>query len=487
MAEGSRNPGKPRPLAFELAVRRTLARHAMLAPGERVLVAASAGADSTALLLALHRQAAALGIEVAAAHLDHRLRGAESAGDARFVADLCGRLGIPLVAEEIDVAAAAAASRGNLEETARDARRAFLERAARQTGASRVALGHTLDDQAETILMRLVRGSGTAGLAAIHPTVSGIFIRPLLETRRREVLAYLAVLGESWREDATNADFDFTRNRIRHEILPYLTRHLNPRAAEALARSAENVRLVADFLQAEGARVLGELRRPAPGGLALPAVDLRRLHPALAGEVVRQALAAARGSLRRITAAHLAGILDLTRPGRSGRRLELPGGSEVRRELDDLLILGRRAPASPTFQYALPVPGVVAVPEAGLEIVAALGTPGAVAAARGSRVWLDAAALPAGLVVRNRRPADVYGIGSAPKLKKVLLEARIPALVRGSIPVIASGAAVVWVPGLEAPTSLAAALCSPRAVLLEARLLGAGAPETEPGDGAVET
>ena len=243
------------------------------------VVAVSGGADSVALLRALH----ALEKPVTVAHVNHQLRGAESDADAAFVGDLCRSLDVPCRVKAIDVAAIAAGD--NLEATARNVRYAFFARVANETGAAWIATGHTADDQAETVLHRIIRGTGIQGLRGIHPSPTppprgeghspsalgegaggrvAAVIRPLLTVTRAEVLAYLAALNQPFREDATNADPRFTRNRIRHELLPLL-RTFNPDVVAALAHLAEHAGDAHEVIEAVAAEVLAKAERPRAG------------------------------------------------------------------------------------------------------------------------------------------------------------------------------------------------------------------------------
>jgi tRNA(Ile)-lysidine synthase len=450
---------------LEQKVYRTIRRFGMVRPGDRVLVSVSGGADSTALLVVLDRLSSRLGATLAAAHLDHGLRGEESDEDARAVAALCERVGVPLQSEKVDMRAAA---RGrNLEEAAREARIDFLRRASAGAGASRVALGHTLNDQAETVLMRLVRGTGGAGLAAIHPVVDGVFIRPLIESTREEVVRYLRERGVSWREDTSNRDLRFRRNRVRAELIPYLQEHFNPKVVQALGRHAAAAREEAEFLERTAAEAYGSLRRAAPAGIALDAAGLGALDPALRAPVLRIALVEARGSLRGITARHLEGLLGLCRAGQSGRRVRLPGGTEAVRLFDRLLI-GEQPARAARFSYDLPIPGTVRVVETGLELTARLVRAVEPAPQRPEAACLDADLLPPSLTVRSRRPGDVYGRRGSRKVKKLLIDARIPVPARETLPMVAAGDGVVWIPGFPPARYYAARATTPRCVVLEA-------------------
>jgi len=209
---------------------RTISRYSMFASGHRVGVAVSGGADSVCLLHILHEIAARWDLSLTVLHLNHELRGTESEEDAAFVACLAAALGLPAIVERADVRAAG----GNLEEAGRDARREFY----RKHGFDRVATGHTLNDQAETVLYRLIRGSGTAGLSGVRPVSGDGLVRPLIECERAEIEAWLWERGIVWRDDRTNCDVKFARNRIRHELLPYLVREFNPSLPGTLAQMA---------------------------------------------------------------------------------------------------------------------------------------------------------------------------------------------------------------------------------------------------------
>ena len=266
----SRAPRPPRALE---AVRRAVARHNLIRPGDKVLVAWSGGPDSTALLHILLELRLKVPFEVAAAHFDHRLRPA-AAADAAFVRREAARLGIPFLAARRDVRAFARARKLNLEDAARLLRYAFLNRAAARLGADRIATGHTLDDQAETVLIRLLRGSGPRGLSGIHPSIGGTVIRPLLEASRADVLDYCRRRGLAFRRDETNADPRYVRNRIRHRLLPYLERNFGPGGPAALGRLAEIEREEDAYLDAAAAKAYASLLRPSARG-ASSSLDAR--------------------------------------------------------------------------------------------------------------------------------------------------------------------------------------------------------------------
>ena len=316
--------------------------------GERVLVAVSGGADSTALLLALEelKRAGLLGVELTAAHLDHGLRGEDGAGDALWVERLALDMGFECVVGRAEVAERARESRDNLEQAARRARYEFLLGAARACGARAVLAAHTLDDQAETVLLRLLRGSGAEGLGGMAPEraleeggdVS--LRRPLLAwARRAETEGYCRERGVEFRQDAMNDDEGFARVRVRRSLLPLLST-FNPRAAEALARTAALLREESAVLDGLAAALLAEAsaagRADAGEGTASGAHTLRvealaSASPALRRRALRLWLARARGDLRRLSSANLFGVERLLEGERGGRVAELPGGASVER------------------------------------------------------------------------------------------------------------------------------------------------------------
>jgi len=312
--------------------------------GGTLVVGLSGGADSVALLDALASLRRRRGFRVVAAHLDHGLR-AGSADDAAFCAGLCRRLDVPLRAGSADVRARAARERGGLEQAARRDRYAFLRRVRDEEGAVAVAVAHTRDDQAETLLLRLLRGAGATGLAGMRPRSADI-LRPLLTVSRQEVLAHLRERGLDWREDPTNADVTHRRNRVRHELIPYLEERFNPQVRAALARTAAVLADEAAHVRAEAEALLGRIAREEGGALVMRRVPLAEAPTAVARAAVRQALLR-KGGLGQVSALHVDRVLHLARAkAPSGRRLPLPGGREARFTRDDVRLERRTGPGT---------------------------------------------------------------------------------------------------------------------------------------------
>jgi len=423
-------------------IRPTLRRHAMLAGGDRVLVGVSGGADSVALLVALCALAAEWRLDLHVLHVDHQLR-ADSARDAAFVEALCRRLGVPVTVEPVRIPPG-----GSLEAAARVARHRALDAAAERLGARRIALGHTADDQAETVLMRLFEGAGVRGLAAIPP-VRGRIIRPLIELRRRDVEHALRADGIEWVEDETNHDPKFLRNRIRHELLPFLASAYDGDVVPALVRSAALAREATDALDQLAGRELERLANVEPdGALTLPLAPLRALPSFVAPEVLRQAAARLGGTASLRAWAHrglarVAAVPAPRRPFRLGGVTVEVGSDRVR--------LGHRLPA-PLITRVFAVPGRVDLPEIGRAVQATLFDAAGYAIPRDAAVVaFDADALPPRLLVRGRRRGDrltAFGQGER-RLKSLFIDAKIPRWERARIPVIEASGEIVWVAGLR--------------------------------------
>src|SRR5262245_27956912 len=368
----------------------------MLAGGETVVVAVSGGADSVALLHLLCALAPEWRLKLHALHVDHRLR-PDSARDGEFVRDLGARLAIPT-----EVVAVTVRPGASPEAAARHARYCALEACADRLEAQRIAVAHTADDQAETVLMRLLQGTGVRGLAGIPPT-RGRLIRPLLGERRVALRTLLGDAGVEWLEDATNEDLAFLRNRIRHRLLPALRESYNPAIAEALVRLAGQARATRGAIESMAARELGRLARAGAGEVVLPLPELKALPVEVAAEVLRQSVAGLGGQAPLRAWAHRALRRALGEP--PPRRSFAVGGVTIEVSTARLR-LARRAPPA-LERRTVPVPGRVVLPEAGLVLDSSLA-PASMDAMSSDRwrVVFDADRLPEGLIVRGRRPGD---------------------------------------------------------------------------------
>jgi len=430
-------------------------QHQLLKAGDRAGAAVSGGADSVVLLRLLLELREEIGIVLSVVHFNHRLRGADADADESFVADLARRHKLPMHCESGDVAAYAATKRLSVEAAAREVRYAYFRRLLQQGVLNRIATAHTLDDQAETVLLRMVRGAASRGLAGIYPRLSvagsqfpdAAIVRPILAIRRRDLESYLRELGQDWREDKSNRDLRHARNRVRHGILPRLERNLNPSVREALAETAEIARAEEEYWQAEVVRALpGVLEEQGVLNLA----RLVRLPLALQRRVIR---AASEALGLRLEFRHVEEVLALCASDRGSGRAPLPHGWAAVRSRTELRFAPATADQKHDYEYRFPVPGSVEVPElrARFEVVpiAAGASP-----ENNCEHRLDRAALEGELTIRNWRAGDHFWPPHtrAPRKIKELLP--VTGAKRKFWPVIVSGTEVVWVRGLGVPLHL---------------------------------
>lgn len=465
----------------------------LLRPGDRVGLAVSGGADSVALLRLLLELRSDLGVVLSVVHLNHCLRGAESDTDEQFVDDLAARYDLPFFSVRHDVRAHAAQRKLSIETAAREVRYQYFEDLLRQDEFNKLATAHTLDDQAETVLLRLLRGSGLRGLSAIRPRllvkdvaeqVCGEIIRPLLNTRREAAAAYLLELGQKWREDATNQQLQFTRNRVRHVLVPLLEKEFNPAAAEKLAELAEIARGEEEFWEKECNRVFGSivsLRKPAwlPNPLYVPLAPAENGHksetpdPLLVerlkqpgpmisdfGLNLEKFRALPLGAQRRLIQAlenfgmpmdflHIDRLVRLASGHQTGE-IRLPWGWRAVRNAKELVILtpdlrteDRRAR---DYEYQLRVPGNVTIWENSVALDAQFASAGE---GYNPDHLLDSR-FAESLRVRNWRAGDRFWPADAnqpKKIKELLQDRHITGDEKKAWPVIASGEDVVWLRG----------------------------------------
>jgi len=428
---------------------------------EKIVVAVSGGPDSVCLLHVLFELREKLGISLHIAHLDHQLRGKESAADAAYVAGMARRLRLPATIESRDVKTYQKEHRLSLEEAARDIRYSFLAQVAGTVGASRVAVGHTADDHIETILMHLLRGSGTRGLRGLlpiskwqSPAGSLTIIRPLLELTREATASYCRRHHLRPRVDPSNYATDLFRNRIRRYLLPELRKY-NPRMTEALQRTAS---IAADdlyFIDREVGRCWDKIVVQQKDALIIDKKGLLALPVALKRYLLRRAIESLLGSLKDIEAGHMEGVLDALRKP-AGRVIGLPFGLSFTIEYDRYILTKNPASLCPfpplEDEIALNVPGQTRLP--GWNIEAALLSPSEVKLAgmknEDFTAYFDFTRTGDRLSARSRRPGDRFqplGMDRPKKLGQFMIDARLPQTWRRCIPIVVSPEKVIWVVG----------------------------------------
>ncbi|MBZ5665916.1 MAG: tRNA lysidine(34) synthetase TilS [Acidobacteriia bacterium] len=451
--------------------------HESIRPGDRVAAAVSGGADSVALLCLLLELRADLGIVLSVAHVNHKLRGEESDQDERFVAQLAQQHRLELHVREAPVHGSCGSEAGSgIEAVARELRYGFFRQLAREGRIAKTATAHTLDDQAETVLLRIFRGTGIRGLAGIHPRIVfeddgrafGEVLRPLLGFRRAALLEYLRERGQTWREDSSNRDIAFQRNRVRHRLLPMIAEEFGEAAIEHMGELAEIAQAEERHWLAGHPEVRAEIRGAAetrqaaslPVGalLALPLASRRRL--------VRGWMEANAPNLS-ISFRLIEEALELAR-GAPGRRLGIATGWSLRRGRQDLVLEPVASCGEVTdYQYPLAVPGAVEIRELGARIEARVVDAGAVPEKERGQL-LDPSLLPREVVIRNWRAGDRFWpahTAAAKKVKELLSDRHATGAEKKLWPVaVGEGGRLVWMRGFVVPASLRAAPGASRAI-----------------------
>ncbi len=426
----------------------------LIPPGSRVLVAVSGGPDSSALLHVLASLAGPLSFSVHAGHFNHGFRGAEAEADEAASAALAASLGVPFASEHGDVPAIARRLHLSKQEAARRERWKFLEQTAERVGAERIATGHTRDDQVETVLLNILRGTGTEGLRGLTPR-AGNRIRPLLEVSREETQAYCRRHEIEYRTDSSNASLTYRRNRVRTELLPELETYYNPSVRDALLRLSSIASDEVDYLQDEAERALEAVSlNVLPEAVVLDTRRVAKLHTAIARSVVRLAVKRVRGNLDGIEFATVERVLGRLDTADDERWTEtLPGGVRVQVGAGALTVREVRAPSCAVAgEWPLKVPGRTDAHGLGVAVCARLIQPCAEAIptgdARAGHLSADALRFP--LVVRNRRPGDrirPLGMAGSRKIQDILVDRKTAREERDRIPVIADAEGPLWVVG----------------------------------------
>jgi tRNA(Ile)-lysidine synthase len=472
----------------------TIQRRGLFRAGERIVVALSGGPDSVALAHLLSRGACDLGVVVdGVAHFNHQLRDG-AAGDEAFCREFAARWGMRFFVDRANVRAEATRGRRNVEDTARELRYAFLERARLEAGAAHVAVAHTRDDQAETVLLRLLRGAGPLGLRAILPVRDRV-IRPFLDVTRADIEAYCERHRLSARHDESNDDLSFVRNRVRHELLPYLRQHFSPRIVEGLAQHADQAHelslWVAHLATQQASKIVLRTRR----GVEIDAAALMREPRALRRVLLLETLREAAGG-RFVGADQVVGVEDMLL-GRGPSRLDLPGQRAWIERGTLVLEMRRSAPrrrrgvgetaanvpaaGQPTARpVPLPVPGTAACPGGWRVVAERADTTG------GAEFKLDHSDAPdfaatissdeTELFVRSRRAGDLLrpiGFGGRKKLQDLFVDRKVARDDRGTWPIVVDGRdRVIWVVGLAQAADFQVREGERGVILLKAKRLG---------------
>jgi tRNA(Ile)-lysidine synthase len=433
-------------------------------------VAVSGGADSVAMLDILSRLEAG-SLRLVVAHVNHGLRGAASDGDQEFVSGLAARYGFPFEKQRSDVAGLSRSLRISLEDAGRRERYSFFARIAKSYAAASIALAHHRDDQAETVLIRLLRGAGGAGLSAMGSLSQGMLKRPLLAVSRAEIEQYLKGAGLSYRTDESNADTAILRNSIRHELIPMLARY-NPKIAERLAATAEILAGDEELLQGLTETAYARIVRSGSPELSMDVAALAREPRGLRLRLYRRALSEQRGDLQRISLSHLDSIDRLVLSGRPNCRIKLPGDCFVSRSYQALCFTSDLADGAPGFALAIEGLGSHQLPGGEWMQVQSVPRPDSLDAGSRRIAYLDPAVAPFPWLLRSFVPGDRFrplGMTGAQKIKDLFINEKIAAGERRRIPLLISAGRILWVCGVRVAQE--ARVCSASGPVLRVEIL----------------
>ena len=413
-------------------LKKFIRKNALIFRGERVLAAVSGGSDSLAMLHMLTRLGREWSLDLHAACVDHGLR-PEAKAEALVVKKTAGQWNVPFHSLKGNAAAEAKRGKKSIQHAARDMRYRLLERLARKIGATRIALGHTLDDQAETVLMNIIRGCGIDGLGGISPMRGGLIIRPVLPFRRTRLMEYLEEQSIEFLSDASNRDLRYLRPRIRHTIMPVLAKE-NPGVARLLSSLADEARKTNELLDSAARDFLARHSGSMDGGRVISRKKLLRRHPAQRAQIIRSMLEELSSSLLGYYRCHIEDILAMAAKASGSQQLALPGGVVVRRQYDDLIFSREKGGADRRLLE---------------ESVTVTGPGACVHRSAGARISVKGGSgkksFP--LELRTRRKGDRL-LGRKKSLKKLLVDLKVPRFARDYVPLLARGKDVCWAGGL---------------------------------------
>ena len=429
-------------------------KHAMIKQGETVLIAVSGGADSIALLYGLHALQTQLSCKFHVVHIDHSLR-QDSTDDAEFVLKQATHLEIPFSLQTIDVSQLSKEWKLSIETTARKARYEIYETVCAKTGATKIALGHHKDDIAETVLMNLIRGTGSNGLKGIAPIRDGKYIRPLATFTRKDIETYLKSIGIVPREDTTNEDKQFLRNRIRHELIPFLEQEYNPNIKNGLYRTAEILGSETEYLDTIAQEAYTECKQtvPDPASIVLDRQKFQANHIVLQRRILRHVVTETTGQLNDFSYDHCQVIIDIINGEKPNAKFTLPNQFVFKRSYQELVFERPNDEKNDyDYVYTLNIPGKTFLYNQNAEITASfvdIPSSSATSIPDGvNEAMFDCSKIDFPLTVRNRRQGDrfqPFGMKGTKKIKNFFIDEKVPQDQRSRVPLLLCGNEIMWV------------------------------------------
>jgi tRNA(Ile)-lysidine synthase len=435
-------------------VRGTIEKYGMLRKGDGVVVAVSGGVDSVALLHVLNALRTIYALKLHVAHLEHGIRGDESLSDMRFVEELCGDLSIPLTTRSEKVPELARSEGLSLEAAARKVRYAFLEELAKQLNATKIATGHNANDQAETLLINLIRGAGVAGLSGIRPAMKGKIIRPLIESSREEIEAFIAEKDLKFRLDSTNLNEDLERNKVRKRLIPMIQREFNPGIVGSLARSATVFSIINRHMADQVEEVLKKCSVTEDGRTTIDLGAFEEIPHAVKLFTLYAVVRSFERDEQVVSFDILTAILNLAARSKSGSRLDIGSGIMAMKEFGQLVI-GRDLELVNRYDIRLEIPGITQVQAAGCrfetEILKERPGDGEVYRS-GDTAYFDFNQIGLPLIARSWREGDrfvPFGLSGTKKVHDVFVDEKVPASRRAVIPIVCDSEGIIWVAGVR--------------------------------------
>ena len=433
-------------------VKKTIEKYRLLEKGDRVVVALSGGPDSTALLVALAQTSKELDFDIIVAHYNHGLRGTSSDEDEKYSQELARKFGFIFLSGKMD---SKLRQHGQSpEDFYRRQRYQFLNKVTEDYNAQKIVLGHNIQDQAETVLLNLLRGSGLEGLKGILPMREGKFIRPLIEITRAEIIAFLNEAGMSYCQDSSNESSIYLRNKIRSELIPYLKENYNPRIVENLAQMAEILRQEDDFICKFVQKALQSTHiQNQPDGISLNIEYLKGLAPAIRSRLFKEVLEILSTEKNGFAFRNIKALERLVQLAESGKKISLPLGIEARREYDNLIITRELACLKQVdYEYPVNIPGKIHVKEINRTISVEKIPRDKMDMQSKNKVYLDLDKIQQPIVLRNRRDGDRFqplGMKGRQKIKSLFINQKIPRYMRNEVMLLVDQDSVIWIENMH--------------------------------------
>ena len=457
--------------------KKTIEKYNMLSSGDRVGIGVSGGPDSVALLHLMARVAKSYGLLLVIIHLNHGLRGKESDREEEFVQELGESMKISVESTKVDIPLIQEKEKGSLENICRRERYKYFTQVANKLNISKIVLGHNLNDQAETIVMKFLRGSGLEGLKGILPVRDAIYIRPLIEVTRDEILLFLESEGIKYITDSSNTNNTYLRNRIRNILIPELKNGYNPRFVENISHTSNIIRMENEFINNSVDRILSNWNvnfKEKKVNIEIP--KFKKLHPALQSRIIKTLLENFSHTKTGIGFRHVESVIDLIEDGRPNGLLDLPSGVKIRREYSNLIILGGKESDAETseslqiteknkgryeddkweandYYYTVEIPGRVNIKEIGMVIgFDIIDDKSRLDFKSDDTVFMDYETVSFPVVIRNIRPGDKIqplGIKGRKKVSSIFIDEKVPMIQRKKIPLLVDQKSVLWISGMK--------------------------------------